>query len=120
MLDTSTVKYDGKQVRSSVLPTVRPSHLSHHSQVEVSAYATTGQQNFLLLTGEQSPLWRNSYTAPWYLYDMESKDVIALAGGDKSLLNVALAPNNDLVAYVKVASSPFPLPLVPPPHRTPR
>jgi len=39
----------------------------------MSAYATTGGQNHLLITGDQTPIWRWSYSASYYLYDIEKK-----------------------------------------------
>lgn len=60
-------------------------HLIPSVQIEVSQYSTTGQQGYLLLTGEQTPLYRNSFTATWFLFDLNSKQLTPLAGGTTSL-----------------------------------
>jgi dipeptidyl-peptidase-4 len=69
--------------------------------VTMTAYQTTGQQNLLLITGERRQIWRHSYAAPYYLYDVRSQSLTPLAGGDPDLQNVALSPHGRLVAYVK-------------------
>lgn len=69
--------------------------------VKMSAYQTTGTQNHLLITGERKQIWRHSYTAPYYLYDITTRKLIPLAGGDTSLQNVALSPDGRLVAYAR-------------------
>ena len=71
------------------------------SKVEMSEYQTTGQQNHLLITGPQRQIWRHSYAAPYYLYDIEDKQLIALAKNDPDLQNVTLSPDGKWVAYAK-------------------
>ncbi len=69
--------------------------------VEISDYQATGMQNFLLLTGKKKKIWRRSFTAPHYLYNMKTKKLIALAKNDPGLQTVALSPEGKWVAYVK-------------------
>lgn len=75
--------------------------LSYQGQsVEMSAYQTTGKQDHLLITGQRKQIWRHSYSAPYYLYQVSNKELKPLAGGDDLLQNVALAPDGKTVAYV--------------------
>ncbi|HQV33650.1 MAG TPA: DPP IV N-terminal domain-containing protein, partial [Calditrichia bacterium] len=65
--------------------------------VRMTAYQTTGQQNTLLLTGPRKQLWRHSYVAPYYLYDITQKSLLPLAKGDPALQNVSLSPDGKRV-----------------------
>lgn len=69
--------------------------------VTMTVYQTTGSQNHLLITGPQQQIWRHSFSAPYYLYDVDAKRLTALADGDTGLQNVALSPDGQRVAYVK-------------------
>lgn len=69
--------------------------------VKMSAYQTTGRQDHLLITGKKKRIWRRSFMAPYYLYDMKTEKLIALAKNDPELQNVALSPDGKSVAYVK-------------------
>lgn len=83
-------------------PVLRSGELQYQgAPVEISDYQATGMQNFLLLTGEKKKIWRRSFTAPRYLYDMKTKQIIALAKHDPGLQNAALSPDGRRVAYVK-------------------
>jgi len=70
-------------------------------KVNMTAYATTGQQHHLLITGDQTPIWRWSYSAPYYLYDIDKKELLPLAKADPLLQNVSLSSDNSKVAFVK-------------------
>ena len=70
-------------------------------KVAMSAYQTTGMQNTLLITGTTKQIWRHSYTAPYYLYDIGSKSLRPLAKGEAGLQNVMLSPDGKWVAYAK-------------------
>jgi len=72
--------------------------------IEMSGYHTTGQQNILLITGKQKQIWRYSYAAPYYLYDIPTKTIYPLANADPDLQNVALSPDNTNVAFVKASN----------------
>ncbi len=67
----------------------------------MTAYKTTGQQANLLITGPRRQIWRHSFAAPYYLYNVETRALTPLAKGDPNLQNVALSPNGKNVAYVK-------------------
>ncbi len=69
--------------------------------VTMSAYNTTGNQNHLLITGPRRQIWRHSFSAPYFLYDMSKGELHPLAGGDPGLQNVDLSPNGEFVAFVK-------------------
>ena len=71
------------------------------NKVEMSEYQTTGMQNHLLITGPQRQIWRHSFAAPYYLYDIEEKTLNALAKNDPDLQNVTLSPDGKWVAYAK-------------------
>lgn len=69
--------------------------------LRISDFHTTGIQEHLLLTGEKRKIWRHSFVAPFYLYDMKMKKLTALANNDPELQNVMLSPDGKWVAYVK-------------------
>jgi len=69
--------------------------------VEMSSYQTTGEQSSLLIAGPQKQIWRHSFSAPYYLYDISSGSLQPLANGDPALQNVAFSPDNKLVGFVK-------------------
>ncbi len=74
---------------------------STRTQVEMTAYQTTGSQNHLLITGPTKQIWRHSYTAPYYLYDIADQTLTPLAKNDPELQNVALSPDGKSVGYAK-------------------
>jgi len=69
--------------------------------VEMSGYKTTDQQNNLLITGAQKQIWRHSYSAPYYIFDITTKELVPLANSDPNLQNVEFSPDNKKVAFVK-------------------
>lgn len=69
--------------------------------VEMTAYQTTGNQDHLLITGSRKQIWRHSFSAPYYLYQMSKKTLLPLAGGDSGLQNVALSPDGKSVGFAK-------------------
>ncbi len=70
-------------------------------KVTMTAYQTTGRQNHLLITGPQKQIWRHSFTASYFLYDIEKQQLIPLAKGDANLQNVTLSPDGESVAFAK-------------------
>jgi len=70
-------------------------------KVLMSEYKTTGNQNHLLITGQKQQIWRHSYMASYYLYDMANKKLTALANNNNNIQNVELSPDGNHVAYVK-------------------
>ncbi len=69
--------------------------------VERSAFQTTGDADVLLLCGKRKQIWRHSFSAPYYLYRVSTKQLQPLAGGDPDLQNAVLSPDGKRVAYVK-------------------
>lgn len=69
--------------------------------VQMTAYQTTGEQNTLLITGPRKQIWRHSFAAPYYLYDIRSKTLRALAKGDRELQNVTISPDGKSIAYAR-------------------
>jgi dipeptidyl-peptidase-4 len=82
VLDGSSLSYLGRPVR-------------------MSAYKTTRRQNHLLITGKKKQIWRHSYSAPYYLYDMTDRSILALVNQDTGLLNLAISPDRLSAAYAK-------------------
>jgi len=75
--------------------------------VGMSDYFATGEQNHLLIVGEQKPLWRHSYTSSFYIYDISQKTLTPVAGGDPLLQNVQFSPDNKKVAFIKSSNLHF-------------
>ena len=96
MKEKSIQKHDGKSGREE---TIFDGQIN--SNLEMSCYTTTEKQNYLLITGKQTQIWRHSYTAPHYLYDINTKEIKKLAEGEEKLQNVFLSEDNSKVAYVK-------------------
>ena len=70
-------------------------------KVVMTAYRTTGNQNHLLITGARKQIWRHSFAAPYFLYRVDEKKLVALAGADPDLQNVALSPDGRHVGFAK-------------------
>lgn len=69
--------------------------------VTVTAYHTTNEVDELLLTGKRKQIWRHSFSAPYYLYNVKTKNLRRLAKGDTGLQNVALSPDGKTVGFAK-------------------
>lgn len=69
--------------------------------VKRSAFQTTGDADLLLVCGRRKAIWRHSFSAPYYLYRVSTKQLLPLAGGDPELQNAVLSPDGKRVAYVK-------------------
>ncbi len=82
LLKGSDFKYEGKQVR-----------MSHYQWTENGKY--------LLIEGPETAIWRHSRQAPYYLYDVSSKEITALAGNSPHLRNVKLSPDGKWVGFVR-------------------
>jgi hypothetical protein len=46
----------------------------------MSNYFTTDQQHYLLIAGDDKQLWRHSFTAPYFLYDIRNGQLTPLVG----------------------------------------
>ena len=82
ILDGAALRHDGKPV-------------------SMTAYQTTGMQNTLLITGPTRQIWRHSYVAAYFLYDIDEKELRPLAKGDPNLQNVTLSPDGERVAFAR-------------------
>lgn len=69
-------------------------------RINLSHYQWTDEGKFLLLAGKVEKIWRHSYQAPYFLYDVESKQLTALAKENPKLRNVKLSPDGQWVGYV--------------------
>jgi len=68
--------------------------------VGMSGYQWSGDRAFLLVRSEEERHWDNSIDAPYYIYELETGELRALAEGDASIRNVTAAPKGPRVAYV--------------------
>lgn len=76
--------------------------LTHQGEaVKITAYATTQEVDVLLLTGKRKQIWRHSFSAPYYLYNVRDQSLKPLAKGDSGLQNVALSPDGKTVGFAK-------------------
>ena len=82
MVSGAELKYDGKVIK-----------MSH--------YEWTGSGKYLLIEGPEKAIWRHSRQAPYYLYDVSSKKITALAHNDIHLRNVKLSPDGKWVGFVR-------------------
>ncbi len=78
---------------SSLIYKGEPIHMSHYKWTENGKY--------LLIEGPEKTIWRHSRQAPFYLYDVATKKVIALAHHDIHLRNVKLSPDGKWVGFVR-------------------
>ena len=69
--------------------------------IRMSHYEWTQKGKYLLIEGPEKTIWRHSRQAPFYLYDVSSKKVIALAKHDIHLRNVKLSPDGKRVGFVR-------------------
>jgi len=82
LLASGALRYDGRPVR-------------------ITGYQWADGRAFLLLRGEQRRRWDNSLDAPYYVYEMETGELSALAEADAGIRSVAAAPEGPRVAYVR-------------------
>jgi dipeptidyl-peptidase-4 len=66
----------------------------------INGYFFSSDEEKLLVYNKRKSIYRHSYTAAWYIVDLESKEIIALPGGAKNQL-ATLSPAADKVAYVR-------------------
>ncbi|MDD3107885.1 MAG: DPP IV N-terminal domain-containing protein, partial [Alistipes sp.] len=69
-------------------------------QVQVEAYEFSGDERFLLLTTEKHPIYRRSYTALYWIYDLTQHTLRPLStqGAQQQAL---FSPKGDRVAFVR-------------------
>ncbi len=69
--------------------------------INMSGYHWTHDGKYLLIAGPSSSIWRHSSQAPYYLMNVETKKITALAGNSSGLRNVKLSPDGSMVGYVQ-------------------
>ncbi|MFQ6609963.1 MAG: S9 family peptidase [Fidelibacterota bacterium] len=70
-------------------------------KIRMSAYQWTRDGNYLLIAGPQKSIWRHSTQAPYYILNVTTKELKALAGNSDNLKNVKLAPDGKRVGFVR-------------------
>lgn len=72
-----------------------------NKQVKMSHYQWTDDGKFLLIEGPVKSIWRHSTQAPFYLFNVTTKEIVALSGGNIHLRNVKLSPDGNRVGFVR-------------------
>ncbi len=67
----------------------------------VSSLEFSNDAKMLLVRTDFKPIWRYSYSATYYLYDLMNKKLFPLSDENKDLRNVKFAPTSDRIAYVR-------------------
>lgn len=75
--------------------------LYNNSLIRMSNYKWTADGRYLIIEGPEKEIWRHSRQAPYYLYEVESKNITALGNNDPGLRNVKLSPDGSRVGFVK-------------------
>ena len=73
----------------------------NNKQIEMSSYEWTDDGKYLLIRGPEKTIWRHSRMSPAYLLNLNTNEIIALAGEYPRLKNVKLSPNGNFTGYVK-------------------
>ena len=66
----------------------------------INGYYFSSDEKKLLVYNKQKSIYRHSFTAAWYIIDLESNVITAVPGGAKNQL-ATLSPAADKVAYVR-------------------
>lgn len=69
--------------------------------VRMSGYQFTGDRQYVLIKGPVARTWNSIFEAPYYVYDMATQSLVALADGNPHLRNVFLSPASSHVGYVR-------------------
>ena len=70
-------------------------------QIKMSHYQWTDDGKFLLIEGTVKAIWRHSTQAPFYLYNILTRELNALSNGNIHLRNVKLSPEGTRVGFVR-------------------
>jgi len=73
----------------------------NNEPIEMSDYSWTEDGEYLLIEGPEKTIWRHSRQAPYYLYNVNSKEIKALGDNDPGLRNVKLSPDGKKVGFVR-------------------
>ena len=80
---------------------VKGDELSYKGEaLEMSSFQWTSDGKYFLIAGPTEQIWRHSYQAPYYLFNVKTKEVVSLANNNPKLRNVKLSPDGKLVGYV--------------------
>ncbi|MEO8399729.1 MAG: DPP IV N-terminal domain-containing protein, partial [Ignavibacteriaceae bacterium] len=69
--------------------------------IQMSSYSWTSDGKYLLIAGPVVSIWRHSIQAPYYLYEIETKKILALSNNNPHLRNVKLSPDGKWVGFVR-------------------
>ena len=70
-------------------------------KVGVSAYGRIDNSQLMLVAGRKDKIWRHSWQASHYLYDLKSHKLTPLANENPRLRNVKLSPDGMWVGFVR-------------------
>ncbi|MFQ5652968.1 MAG: DPP IV N-terminal domain-containing protein [bacterium] len=68
--------------------------------INLSSYRWTEDGKYLLLAGKVDKIWRHSFQAPHFLYQVDTGKLISLANDNPGLRNVKLSPDGRWIGYV--------------------
>ena len=93
-------KHDVKSGTNTLL--ISESDLYLDSQpIQMTSYQWTRDGNYLLIQGPTESIWRHSSQAPFYLFNVATKQITPLADGSNKLRNVKLSPDGKMVGFVR-------------------
>ena len=69
--------------------------------IHMSSYQWTEGGQYILFAGPVTQIYRRSSQAPYYMYEVSTKKLTALAWGAPNLRNVKLSPGGKWVGYVQ-------------------
>ncbi|PJA99019.1 MAG: S9 family peptidase [Ignavibacteriales bacterium CG_4_9_14_3_um_filter_30_11] len=93
-------KHNIKTGHESML--ISGSELVYKSErIKMSSYSWTADGIFLLIEGPVKSIWRHSTQAPFYLLNVNTKQISALANNNPHLRNVKLSPDGKYVGFVR-------------------
>lgn len=69
--------------------------------IQMSDYSIAVDQKRVLITGRKEKIWRHSFFAPCYIYDIEKGQLTVLADNAQNLLNVSFSHDGRHVAYAQ-------------------
>ncbi|MEJ2194224.1 MAG: S9 family peptidase [Ignavibacteriaceae bacterium] len=73
----------------------------NNEPIIMSNYSWTEDGNFLLIEGSETKIWRHSRQAPYYMYNINTREIKALGENDPGLRNVKLSPDGQKVGFVR-------------------
>lgn len=68
--------------------------------IDIGGYEWSPDEKHLLISGQKKKIWRRSRESSYYLYDIQNKNVVALANGNASIQNAKISPDGKSVGYV--------------------